>query len=225
MDCYSVKGLSFRYPEAKKQTLNDISFNISQGEFVTVCGLSGCGKSTLLLQLKTCLQPSGERSGEIFFCGSPLADTDTKIQASDIGFVFQSPEHQCVTDKVWHELAFGLESLHMEQGLIRRRVAEMAAFFGMEKWFNCSVNELSGGQRIRFFSQCRRLHGYINMLMAEKKLTLRRCHVLREETGSVHLRRHILLHPFRQRKPYLPQSRLFVCGSFGTGTKRILRTY
>ena len=147
MECYSVKGLSFRYPDAKKQALSDISFSVGQGEFVTVCGLSGCGKSTLLRQLKTCLQPAGERSGEILFCGRPLADTDAKTQASDIGFVFQSPEHQCVTDKVWHELAFGLESLNLSQGVIRRRVAEMASFFGMEKWFDRQVSELSGGQR------------------------------------------------------------------------------
>ncbi len=147
MDCYSVKDLSFRYPDAEKQALSDISFSIAQGEFVTICGLSGCGKSTLLRQLKTCLQPAGERTGEIFFCGKPLEEADAAAQTSEIGFVFQSPEHQCVTDKVWHELAFGLEGLKMEQGMIRRRVAEMAAFFGMEKWFSCSVGELSGGQR------------------------------------------------------------------------------
>ncbi len=147
MDCYKINGLSFRYPDAKDMALKDISFTVREGEFVTVCGLSGCGKSTLLRQLKTCLRPSGEASGEVLFQGRPLDQTDTKTQAASIGFVFQSPEHQCVTDKVWHELAFGLESLGLDQSLIRRRTAEMAAFFGMEKWFESDVEELSGGQR------------------------------------------------------------------------------
>ena len=149
MDCYKINGLNFRYPDAKDMALKDISFTVREGEFVTVCGLSGCGKSTLLRQLKTCLRPSGEASGEVLFQGRPLDQTDTKTQAASIGFVFQSPEHQCVTDKVWHELAFGLESLGLDQSLIRRRTAEMAAFFGMEKWFESDVEELSGGQRQR----------------------------------------------------------------------------
>ena len=147
MDCYSIKHLSFRYPDSDKDALTDITFSVAAGEFVTICGLSGCGKSTLLRQLKTCLRPAGERQGEILFQGKPLEDTDERTQASAVGFVFQSPEHQCVTDKVWHELAFGLEGLGTEQGVIRRRTAEMAAFFGMEKWFGASVEELSGGQR------------------------------------------------------------------------------
>ena len=67
--------------------------------------------------------------------------------AAEIGFVQQSPENQVVTDKVWHELAFGLESLGFDTPTIRRRVAEMAAFFGMETWFRSKTTELSGGQK------------------------------------------------------------------------------
>jgi energy-coupling factor transport system ATP-binding protein len=59
----------------------------------------------------------------------------------------QSPDNQVVTDKVWHELAFGLESLGASQGEIRLRVAEMASFFGMQTWFHKNVSELSGGQK------------------------------------------------------------------------------
>ena len=64
-----------------------------------------------------------------------------------VGFVMQNPEHQIVTDKVWHELAFGLENLGIAQDLIRRKVAEMAAYFGIESWFERSTDELSGGQK------------------------------------------------------------------------------
>ena len=72
---------------------------------------------------------------------------DQRTLAARIGFVQQSPENQIVTDKVWHELAFGLESLGVDTPTIRRRVAEMAAFFGIEDWFYRDVSDLSGGQK------------------------------------------------------------------------------
>ena len=59
----------------------------------------------------------------------------------------QSPENQIVTDKVWHELAFGLESLGYDNNTIRKRVAETASFFGIQNYFEKSVLELSGGQK------------------------------------------------------------------------------
>ncbi len=59
----------------------------------------------------------------------------------------QSPDNQIVTDKVWHELAFGLEGLGIDTPTIRLRVAEIAAFFGIESWFHKSVAQLSGGQK------------------------------------------------------------------------------
>ena len=64
-----------------------------------------------------------------------------------MGYVAQSPENQIVCDSVWHELAFGLENLGVEQDEMRRRVAEVAHFFGIEPWFRRSVAELSGGQK------------------------------------------------------------------------------
>ena len=100
---------------------------------MVLCGPSGCGKSTLLRQLKTALAPHGLREGEITFCGTPLAQIPSRRQAAEIGFVQQSPENQVVTDKVWHELAFGLESLGFDIPTIRRRVAEMASFFGIQE--------------------------------------------------------------------------------------------
>ena len=67
--------------------------------------------------------------------------------AEGIGIVMQDPEAQIVTDEVWHELAFGLENLGLTSETIRRRVAEMASFFGIEDWYHKKTFELSGGQK------------------------------------------------------------------------------
>ena len=147
MENFSFRNVSFAYPEQENKALRNISFEVNQGEFLILCGPSGCGKSTLLRHLKTCLTPHGVVNGEILFNGKPLNEVDERTQAQKIGFVLQSPENQVVTDKVWHELAFGLESLGLDTPTIRRRVAEVAAFFGIENWFYKNVTELSGGQK------------------------------------------------------------------------------
>ena len=147
MESYSFKNVDFTYPEGEKKALRNISFAVQQGEFVILCGPSGCGKSTLLRHLKSCLTPHGLFSGEIRYQGKLLCEMSQREQAQQIGFVLQSPENQVVTDKVWHELAFGLESLGYDTPTIRRRVAEIAAFFGIENWFYKNVTELSGGQK------------------------------------------------------------------------------
>lgn len=147
MEIYKIKNLTFKYPKEIKPALDNISLIIERGEFITVCGKSGCGKSTLMRQLKSVVCPHGTRTGEIYFKSRPLDEADVRTQSTEIGFVLQSPENQIVTDKVWHELAFGLESIGLENSEIRARVAEMASFFGIQSWFLKSVTELSGGQK------------------------------------------------------------------------------
>ena len=147
MEIFTIRNLNFAYPEQEKNAITDLSLSVQPGEFLVLCGPSGCGKSTLLRQFKTVLAPHGRRSGEILFDGRNLDSLDQREQAEKIGFVQQSPENQIATDKVWHELAFGLESLGYDTPTIRRRVAEMASFFGIQEWFYRPVTELSGGQK------------------------------------------------------------------------------
>lgn len=147
MESIRIENLSFTYPGKDDATLKNINFAVKQGEFVLICGKSGCGKTTLLRLLKSSLSPFGEISGSVYFNGRLLADCDTKEQAAGIGFVMQSPDNQIVTDKVWHELAFGLESLGYKTPEIRTRVSEMASFFGIQNWFYKKTTELSGGQK------------------------------------------------------------------------------
>lgn len=147
MEAFELKGVNFTYPLKDTKALNDINLTIKQGEFLVICGKSGCGKSTLLRHFKTALTPHGTRSGEIIFNGKPIEDMTMREDASNIGYVLQSPDNQIVTDKVWHELAFGLESLGCDNKTIRLRVAEMASYFGIQTWFMKEVTELSGGQK------------------------------------------------------------------------------
>ena len=142
-----IRDFSFSYPESGKKTLNHISLSIEEGSLNVLCGKSGCGKSTLFRQLKSVLALHGETQGEILFDGTPLQQVDMRRQSQEIGYVLQNPENQIVTDKVWHELAFGLESLGCDTPTIRLRVAEMASYFGIHRWFYRNVSELSGGQK------------------------------------------------------------------------------
>ena len=147
MEILAVEGLSFRYPTCTASAVSDVSFRLESGDFTVLCGATGCGKSTLLRMLKRELTPVGDISGEVRFCGQPLSELSERGSAADIGFVMQSPEQQIVTDKVWHELAFGLENLGVPKNDIARRVAEMASFFGIGPWYGKNTAELSGGQK------------------------------------------------------------------------------
>ncbi len=147
MNIISIKDLSFSYAGESAFGLHDISTDIPEGSFVTVCGESGCGKSTLLRLLKPALAPHGKINGEILYFGAPITELTEKDAAQQIGFVMQNPECQLVTDKVWHELAFSLESIGLPAGDIRRRVSEMACYFGIEDRFEHDTASLSGGQK------------------------------------------------------------------------------
>ncbi len=147
MEALKIKNFGFDYAVGNETALRDISFTVNEGEFIVVCGPSGCGKSTLLKSIKPQLKPFGTTRGEIEFYGEDVYSLPEERTAGEIGFVMQNPDAQIVTDKVWHELAFGLENLGVATPIIRSRVAEMANYFGIHNWFRKKTAELSGGQK------------------------------------------------------------------------------
>ncbi|MHB1453182.1 MAG: ABC transporter ATP-binding protein [Saccharofermentanales bacterium] len=147
MEIFTVRNLSFRYPQTEGYALDDVSFSVSSGDFIVICGETGCGKTTLLKMLKREITPQGELSGEIYYNGIKMPEVEDRAAACEIGYVYQNPESQIVTDKVWHELAFGLENMGLPTPVIRRRTGEIAGFLGIENWFRKDTAHLSGGQK------------------------------------------------------------------------------
>lgn len=151
MEAVKLVDFGFSYP-GSAPVLDGVNATIEEGSFTMLVGSTGSGKTTLLRCLKPELVPTGKRSGSIEMFGFPEAgwsgegDSDP-LSSSQTGYVAQNPENQIVCDSVWHELAFGLENLGMPQEVMRRRVAEVAYFFGMEPWFRRDTAGLSGGQK------------------------------------------------------------------------------
>ena len=147
MEILSLENLSFRYPTEEKNTLSNITFSLDEGDFCVICGGSGGGKTTLMRLIKRELAPHGSLSGKIYFAGKEQSELSARESAGGIGFVLQNPEAGIVTDKVWHELSFGLENLGYDADYIRLRIGEMANYFGIAHMFREGTAHLSGGQK------------------------------------------------------------------------------
>ena len=147
MEILTAKNLSFTYAKSNTPALDNVSFSVSDGQFVTVCGPTGGGKSTLLRLIKKELAPKGNMTGELIYRGKPITDLSERQSAEQIGIVVQHPEEQIVTDRVSAELFFGAESLGYTREQAYRKIAETASFFNLTDKFSDKTAELSGGQK------------------------------------------------------------------------------
>ncbi len=147
MEVFNIKNMSFGFPDTTWKVLKNINLTVTEGEFIVLCGPTGCGKTTLLRLLKKELAPVGDRTGDIFYAGKRLEECDERTLIEQIGLVFQDPDNQIIMDEVMQEIVFGLENLGYSNFEMRKRVAEMVHFFGMEGLLRLKPSELSGGQK------------------------------------------------------------------------------
>lgn len=146
MAILSVNNYSFEYPESHDYALKNIDVTINKGEFIVLCGESGSGKTTLLKMIKHDIAPHGKHSGNILYANKDIEDYTHFQRSQRIGYVFQKPEAQVVMGTVMDELVFGMENIGMDQPTMKKRMAEVVQFLGINHLLQQAINTLSGGQ-------------------------------------------------------------------------------
>ncbi|MEC5423080.1 energy-coupling factor transporter ATPase [Virgibacillus sp. C22-A2] len=147
MEILSAENVSFTFPESEVNVIDDVHFSIEKGEFIVLCGASGSGKSTLLRLIKQDIAPHGNKQGRFFFKGDAMEVYSPFVRAKEIGMVFQDPENQIVMDTVMEELLFGLENMGYSTAEMRKKIAEMVHYFGLNHLLVKKTSELSGGEK------------------------------------------------------------------------------
>jgi len=134
----------------EKKALDNISLEITKGEFIGLIGHTGSGKSTLVQHLNGLIKPS---SGDVIIEGVNITDKDANLKEirQKVGLVFQYPEHQLFEETVYRDIAFGPKNLGLEDDKIHSRVKEAMELVGLdfEELKGRSPFELSGGQKRR----------------------------------------------------------------------------
>jgi energy-coupling factor transport system ATP-binding protein len=151
MPLITLEAVSYRYPEADRPALRDVTTAVEPGEVILLRGASGSGKSTLLRSLNGLVPHStgGQFRGRVVVCGLDTRDHPPRQLGTHIGFVFQHPEAQFVLEDVEAELAFGLENLGLSRPLMRKRVEEVIDQVGINPLRRRRIDTLSGGERQR----------------------------------------------------------------------------
>src|SRR5690606_33092653 len=155
-EIFSLKDLSFRFPEDDEKTLTGISFSVKQGERLVISGPSGCGKSTLLYLLNR-LYPDncdGLVDGEIRLFGKPAVDYTPGEINHRIATVFQDPDSQFCMPTVEEELAFTLENLHALLTEMEPRITTVLEATGLSHLRHSVIQSLSGGMKQRVATAC-----------------------------------------------------------------------
>ncbi|MBO3757929.1 MAG: ABC transporter ATP-binding protein [Thermoproteota archaeon] len=146
-----VRNLKFKYKNAEKNALDNINFEVREGEFVLITGPSGSGKSTLA-KILTGLIPNsypGELDGEISIMGFDPRKNKIYEIAQNVGLVLQNPENQLFALTVEDDVAFGPENLGLGREEIRKRVEWSLDVVNMQKERHKAPFELSGGLQQR----------------------------------------------------------------------------
>ena len=151
MPLITLDAVSYRYPEADRPALSEITAVVEPGEVILLRGASGSGKSTLLRCLNGLVPHStgGQFRGRVVVCGLDTREHPPRQLGIHIGFVFQHPEAQFVLEDVEAELAFGLENLGLSRSLMRKRVEEVIDQVGINALRRRRIDTLSGGERQR----------------------------------------------------------------------------
>lgn len=148
-----VENLKYRYPLTSELALNDISFEVNQGEFIGVIGENGAGKSTLC-QALVGLVPhfyKGAYGGKVLVDNIEVGESDVNTLSLKVGIVFQNPFTQVTGSKltVYEEIAFGLENLGLSQSEMKNRIDYSLKLLDIYKYKDRNPFDLSGGQMQR----------------------------------------------------------------------------
>jgi energy-coupling factor transport system ATP-binding protein len=151
MPLITLEAISYRYPEAERPALSEITTAVEPGEVILLRGSSGSGKSTLLRCLNGLVPHStgGQFHGRVVVCGLDTREHPPRELGTRIGFVFQHPDAQFVLEDVEAELAFGLENLGLSRPVMRKRVEEVIDQVGINPLRRRRIETLSGGERQR----------------------------------------------------------------------------
>ncbi|MGT2750082.1 energy-coupling factor ABC transporter ATP-binding protein [Streptococcus orisasini] len=142
-----LKNVTFRYDDhQKKPTLNNISFHVKHGEWLSIIGHNGSGKSTTVRLIDGLLEAE---SGQILIEGEELSDSNIWDIRHKIGMVFQNPDNQFVGATVEDDVAFGLENQGVPLKEMQKRVTEALNLVGMSDFRTREPARLSGGQKQR----------------------------------------------------------------------------
>jgi energy-coupling factor transport system ATP-binding protein len=144
-----IENLSFQYRTRPELAIQDISFELKQGEMLLIAGSSGCGKTTLARCINGLIPRSyrGTRSGKILLHGKEIADMPLVDVAQVVGTLLQDPERQIVASNVFSEIAFGPENLGLPREEIISRVDEVMKRLKIEYLRERETFNLSGGEK------------------------------------------------------------------------------
>ncbi|MBI3170377.1 MAG: ABC transporter ATP-binding protein, partial [Chloroflexi bacterium] len=144
-----VEDLTFKYKTRPELALENVSFELKQGELLLIAGSSGCGKTTLARCINGLIPRSyrGERSGRVLLHGREVADLQIPEMAQVVGTLLQDPERQIVASNVFNEVAFGPENLGLPREEICARVDQVLKRLNLEYLRERETFNLSGGEK------------------------------------------------------------------------------